>query len=141
MASSDSGLVYEDSEAMKNYELPWIYSVGTGERSNGLVTRDYTGFDSAFQMNHLEVPAYDLKAYPFWGFPTELGGLNYSTVDGFDVVSRIVRNNKAIPMIQCTYVTELQHVHYTEYARIHWDFMKDYARDPDTKEVIYLPKR
>ena len=139
MASADAGLSYEDSESMQNYELPWIFSVGTGERPNGLNERDILGVNSALLMNHLEVPEeYDYETYPYWGIETELGGLNYTTTDGFDVVSGIVRNEAGIPMVQFTYVTELMHVHYTEYARIHWDFMKNYARDLDTGEVIYL---
>ena len=140
MASADAGLSYEDSESMQNYELPWIFSVGTGERPNGLNERDILGVNSALLMNHLDVPEeYDYETYPYWGIKTEIGGLNYTTVDGFDVVSGIVRNEEGIPMVQFTYVTELMHVHYTEYARIHWDFMKNYARDLETGEVIYLP--
>lgn len=140
MASADAGLSYEDSESMQNYELPWIFSVGTGERPNGLNERDMLGVNSALLMNHLDVPEeYDYETYPYWGIATEIGGLNYTTADGFEVVSGIVRNDDDIPMVQFTYVTDLMHVHYTEYARIHWDFMKNYARDLETGEVIYLP--
>lgn len=140
MASADAGLDYETSEAMQQVELPWIFSVGTGERPSGLNSRDQLGVDSMLKMNHFQVAQYDYDLYPYWGIQTETGGLNYTTNDGFDVVSSVLRNEAGIPMLQFTYITQLQHVHYTEYARIHWDFMKNYARDTQTGQVIYLPE-
>ena len=116
------------------------FSPSAWERPEGLNNRDTLGVNSSLLMNNLTVPEeYDYETYPYWGLQTEVGGLNYTTPDGFDVVSRIIRNEAGIPMVQFTYVTELQHVHYTEYARIHWDFMKNYARDTETGAVIYLP--
>ena len=42
-------------------------------------------------------------------------------------------------MLTTYYVKGMIHALYPEYARINWEFMKDFSRDLETGEVIYNP--
>ena len=44
-----------------------------------------------------------------------------------------------VPLFATYYLKGLIHALYPEYARINWEFMKDFSRNLETGEVVYNP--
>ena len=42
-------------------------------------------------------------------------------------------------MVGLSIIEFIPHGLYQEYAKIAWDYMKDFSRDPETLEIIYNP--
>lgn len=50
-----------------------------------------------------------------------------------------LHNSKGVPVVALNYVKDIIHALYPEYARIAWEFMKHFSRDPKTGEIRYQP--
>ena len=51
----------------------------------------------------------------------------------------LLKNDKGVPMVGVNVTEDLIHALYQEYGDVVYSFMRHYARDPETKEVIYNP--
>lgn len=158
MATASATMTFADEyegSTLGEKDMPWFYLFGSNEADAVAWNDDGTRelkilrdglIENIMVANGITPPeTYDFEAYPWWGHDLEKGGMNYVTMHGFEVKSGYLRNDDGIPLIQLTYAdgtdqtdTGPAHTHYTEYAKIAWDFLKQFARNTETKEIIYL---
>ncbi len=85
----------------------------------------------------IDPAALDFEKYPFWGFEIK----DKSTVRLPDTYAQLgsLYNHANIPMMKFANVEGLNHALYQGYAAPAWDYMKQFSRDPTTKELSYKP--
>ena len=87
-------------------------------------------------VNGIELADFDFEAYPYFG--QEADELLIDTVnDEFTRYTWTLNNADGEPRYAFTYVFDMIHALYPEYAFIGWDFMKHFSRDLETGAVIY----
>ena len=113
----------------------------------------YTHFDSAngiiaedFQMNindylgYNEMPTveFDFNAYPMSGFK---GDIYRETMinDEYPNYTWLFLNNQGAPMVGLSIIEFIPHGLYQEYAKLAWDYMKQFSRDSETLEIQFNP--
>ena len=85
-----------------------------------------------------KIDAFDFKTYPINGFKAdrivkvELNG-EYGNTRWF------INDANGIPMIGLSYTENLNHALYPQYAKIFWEFVKNYSRDQKTGAIRYNP--
>ena len=88
--------------------------------------------------NGIETGDFDFDAYPYFGLKADK--IVMDTVnDEFPRYTYYLNNAEGKPLFAFTYVFDMIHALYPEYARIMWDYMKDFSRDQTTGEIIYNP--
>ena len=122
-------------------QIPYSFTIGSGDQyfvRNGAVSAA-SSFDYVRVINGIEERDEDLNfdKYPLWGFSMEKT-TSEKTPQGFTMNTGSLLNEDGIPMMHFINTEELAHTHYPEYASYIWDWMSQFRRDPETKEVIYL---
>lgn len=81
---------------------------------------------------------FDFDTYKLSGFRGD--SWTVETLNG-EYVSHTwyLHNEKGVPMVALNYVKDIIHALYPEYARIAWEYMKHFSRDPKTGEIRYKP--
>jgi poly(3-hydroxybutyrate) depolymerase len=86
------------------------------------------------------VPAFnfDFNAYKLSGYKGDASTVE--TLNGeYASHTWYLNNSKGYPMVALNYVKDLIHALYPEYARIAWDYMKHFSRDPQSGAIKYDP--
>lgn len=79
---------------------------------------------------------FDFEAHPLSGFQGD--SWTVETLNG-EYVSHTwyLHNKDGMPMVALNYVKDIVHALYPEYARIAWEYMRRFSRDPQTGEIKY----
>ena len=86
--------------------------------------------------NEMETVEYDFDKYPYAGFKADI--YREWLVNGEYMSHQwLLCNDDGVPMVGLNIFEFLPHGLYQEYAYVAWDFMKHYARDLETGEIIY----
>jgi poly(3-hydroxybutyrate) depolymerase len=81
---------------------------------------------------------FDFNAYKLSGFKGD--SWTVETLNGeYASHTWYLNNNKGMPMVALNYVKDLIHALYPEYARIAYEYMKHFSRDPQTGAIKYDP--
>jgi hypothetical protein len=111
----------------------------------------FTHFDSAngyiapdFQMNindylgYNEMPTveFDFETYPLSGFK---GDVYRETMinDEYPLYTWFFLNDEGAPMVGLNVIEFIPHGLYQEYAKLAWDYFRQFSRDQDTGEIVY----
>ncbi len=88
--------------------------------------------------NGIQPPAFDFATYKLSGFQGD--SWTVETLNG-EYVSHTwyLHDSKGVPMVALNYVKDIIHALYPEYARIAWEYMKRFSRDPKTGAIHYNP--
>ena len=80
----------------------------------------------------------DIVKYPYWGVPFD-SYARYTNKTGFahNVAYRYDENG--VPMVAGIWAEDLTHNHFVEDAEVIWRWMGCFARDVETKAIIYTP--
>ncbi|MDR1157275.1 MAG: InlB B-repeat-containing protein, partial [Oscillospiraceae bacterium] len=133
--------------------------VTVGEVQTYLMTvpNNFITITSAFAMNNIALPAgfdgttetalpdsnpdspkYARSStntfYRFEAYPNAVRTL--TTPYGITGQSTDFYNADGVNMIRLSYWENMDHDHFTPNAQIAWDFMRQFARDPETKEIV-----
>ena len=133
----------EELANIAKYDMPFMLTCSTYE---GFFVRDIGGLDARYQsylstfvshngMNPIE---FDFETYPMSGFKAD----KYTrTVLNGEYVNNnwVLCNDDGIPMVSLNITEGLPHGLYQEYGVLGWNFMKHYARNPETGELLYNP--
>ena len=132
----------EELANIANYDMPFLLMCSTYE---GFFLRDTSSLDGRAQSylttfvshNHMDPLEFDFETYPMSGYKADhfvrvlFNGEYYNSTWTLD--------KDGVPMV-CLSITEgLPHGLYQEYGKKAWDFMRHYARDPETGELLYNP--
>ena len=91
-------------------------------------------------LNGIELGDFDFDTYPYFGQKADI--MTIETVnDEFPRYTWYLNNEEGEPRFAFTYVFDMIHALYPEYAFMLWDYLKDFSRDQETKEIIYNPNR
>lgn len=141
----------QPEETLKNFDgvdLPIIMSIsafdppprrlasleGPGNEAEQNMIRTWAG------LNGIELGDFDFDAYPYFGQKADL--MTIETVnDEFPRYTWYLNNEEGQPRFAFTYVFDMIHALYPEYAFMLWDYLKDFSRDLTTNEIIYNPNR
>ena len=137
---------YATEEELANiaqYDIPFLITTSTYDafydRSYDGVAERYTGFINDFLgYNEMEKIEFNFETYPISGF---MGDVYTRTVLNGEYANHnwLILNNAGVPMVSLNVTEDLPHGLYQEYGKVVWNFMKHYARNPETHEVLYNP--
>ena len=85
--------------------------------------------------NEMPTVEFDFDKYPYAGFKAD--SYRFTMLDKEYPCHEWFINKDGVPMVGLSVFENLPHGLYQEYARVAWDFMKHYARDVETGEIIY----
>ena len=88
--------------------------------------------------NGIEIGEFDFDAYPYFGLKADLV-IKDTVNDEFPRNTYYLNNKDGEPRFAFTYVFDMIHALYPEYARILWDYLKVFSRDQETGAIIYNP--
>ncbi len=91
-------------------------------------------------LNGIELGDFDFDKYPLFGFQAD-AKLTDTVNDEFARYTFYMNNKDGEPRFAFTYVMDMIHALYPEYAFIAWDFMKNFSRDQATGAILYNPNR
>lgn len=101
------------------------------------IASGYQGILNSFLgYNEMDKIEYDFDAYPGSGFEPDI--YMRRTLNGEYVNHTwLLKNKDGIPMVGVNVTEDLIHALYQEYGEVVYSFMRHYARNQETKEVIY----
>ena len=85
--------------------------------------------------NEMPTVEFDFDKYPYAGFKADT--YRRTMLDKEYPCHEWYINKDGVPMVGLSVFENLPHGLYQEYARIAWDFMKHYARNQETGEIVY----
>ena len=109
------------------------------DAENGIIAEDFQmNINNYLSYNEMETVEFDFETYPMSGFKADV--YRETTVnDEYPLYSWFFLNDEGAPMVGLSIIEFIPHGLYQEYAKIAWDYMKDFSRDPETLEIIYNP--
>ena len=132
----------EEEEAnMPQYDMPimlttsgydyfYTHDVGIASGYQGIIN-NFLGYN---EMEKIE--AFDFETYPGSGFKPDV--YMRRTLNGEYVNHTwLIKNADGVPMVGVNVTEDLIHALYQEYGEEVYSFMRHYARDPETKAIIY----
>ena len=115
------------------YDLFFYVSPSTHDIVD-LVMTDLHRFLAYNEMDDIE---FDFDKYPISGF--EGDRYEEKLLNGEHLNRSWFMLKDGVPMVGLNYTNDLQHALYPEYAKVIWNFLKHYSRDPQTLEISYNP--
>ena len=111
------------------YDAFYTHDKGIANGYQGILN-NFLGYN---EMDKIE---YDFDAYPGSGFEPDI--YMRRTLNGEYVNHTwLLKNKDGVPMVGVNVTEDLIHALYQEYGEVVYSFMRHYARDPETKEIIY----
>ena len=135
---------YATEEELANipqYDIPFLITTSTYDAFydrtyNGVAARYTTFINDWLGYNEMDPIEFDFETYPISGFK---GDVYTRTVLNGEYANHnwLILNKDGVPMVSLNVTEDLPHGLYQEYGPMVWNFMKHYARDPETKEILY----
>lgn len=143
-AGSATPMPEENAANFDGVELPTILSISAFDPAGrrlaaleGNLNEAEQGMVSTWAgINGKKLPAFDFEKYPLFGQKADRT-VTDTINDEFARTTWYFNNEKGEPRFAFIYVEDMVHALYPEYADMLWDFVKNYSRDPETKEIIY----
>ena len=134
----------ENAANFDGVELPTILSISAFDPAGrrlaaleGNLNEAEQGMVSTWAgINGKKLPAFDFEKYPLFGQKADRT-VTDTINDEFARTTWYFNNEKGEPRFAFIYMEDMVHALYPEYADMLWDFVKNYSRDPETKEIIY----
>lgn len=126
-------------------DLPILFAGQALEAESTNWNYEYIWYDAVQIMWKLnEIAPYegelDYSKYPYWGFPTE-DELRFAQPSGFALWRAFQYDEEGVPLLGMMHSEGTTHTHYPEYADLIWEWMSQFSRDLETKDVIYTPAK
>ncbi|WP_288596182.1 MBL fold metallo-hydrolase [uncultured Thomasclavelia sp.] len=86
---------------------------------------------------NIDINNLDFTAFPFTGFDTSDVNEKITTREGFTIDLNSYKSND-ITMLKFAILEGADHNHYTGWAPLIWDYIKDFRRDQETGRSIYI---
>ena len=118
-----------------SFDLPGAFDPPTETIAVGYQTQInlFLGYDA---MNKID--AFDFKSYPIAGFKAD--HIVKIKLNGeYENTRWYINNADGVPMVALSYIENLNHALYPEYAKLAWEFAKHYSRDQKTGAINYNP--
>ena len=77
---------------------------------------------------------FDFVKYPISGFEADVYEKTVVN-DEYPIQSWYFLNDQNVPMVGLSFIEDIPHGLYAEYAKLGWDYMKHFTRAPETKEI------
>ena len=143
-AGSATPMPEENAANFDGVELPTILSISAFDPAGrrlaaleGNLNEAEQGMVSTWAgINGKKLPAFDFEKYPLFGQKADRT-VTDTINDEFASTTWYFNNEKGEPRFAFIYMEDMVHALYPEYADMLWDFVKNYSRDPETKEIIY----
>lgn len=143
MAPADYTPQPEDEARFETYDIPYLFTTSTVDKekniswsTGNLQPRPQKMINNFMKYNELGYNEYDFETYPVVGFETD-GYLVETLNNEYESVMWYKNNEQGFPMVEIRITKDLVHALYPEYAKIGWDYLKHFSRDPETGEVMY----
>ena len=106
--------------------------------TKNIVEEFYNLLSTCKLLNDLEpLPAADFEKYPTSGFAAD--GYKDSKLGAYTMHTWYFTDDQGVPMVGLTFIDDIVHCLYPQYANMVWDFLKHYSRDLTTGEIVYNP--
>lgn len=107
--------------------------------NKGIVAEFYNLLSTCKVLNGLDpLPVADYEKHPLSGFDADV--FTKETINGeYPKYSWFFLNDDGIPMVGLTYIDNIVHCLYPQYANMVWDFLEHYSRDLNTSTIVYDP--
>ncbi len=123
-------------------ELPYLIITATQDfaaynTAEGRINDNCVGcIQKMLGINNMDEVEIDFAKYPISGFKADR---YYETVLNGEYTNHawFMLNDDGVPMVGCNVTEYLPHGLYQEYARMGWDWLKHFSRDPETHEISY----
>lgn len=143
-AGSATPMPEENAANFDGVELPTILSISAFDPAGrrlaaleGNLNEAEQGMVSTWAgINGKKLPAFDFEKYPLFGQKADRT-VTDTINDEFARTTWYFNNEKGEPRFAFIYMEDMVHALYPEYADMLWDFVKNYSRDPETKEITY----
>lgn len=136
----------EGQEAQfKDIDIPMMLTTCTYDTythfdsANGIIAEDFQmNINDYLSYNEMPTVEFDFDAYPMSGFK---GDTYRQTMinDEYPLYTWFFHNKIGAPMVGLSIIEFIPHGLYQEYAKLAWDYMKQFSRDPATLEIRYNP--
>lgn len=145
-AGSATSMPEENAKNFDGVELPIVFSISAfdpaGRRLEALegnINEAEQGMVSTWAaINGKELPAFDFETYPLFGQKADKTVLD-TVNDEFRCTTWYLNNKNNEPRVAFIYVEDMIHALYPEYADMLWSFVRQYARNTETGEIVYRP--
>ncbi len=144
-----SGTPYEftegQDEQFAEIDIPMMLTTCTYDTythfdsANGIIAPDFQmNIKNYLKYNEMDDIEYDFETYPLSGFK---GDIYRETMvnDEYPLYQWFFLNGEGAPMVGLSIIEFIPHGLYQEYARIAWNYFKQFSRDPETKEISFNP--
>lgn len=106
--------------------------------TKNIVEEFYNLLSTCKLLNDLEpLPAADFEKYPTSGFAAD--GYKESKLGAYTMHTWYFTDDQGVPMVGLTFIDDIVHCLYPQYANMVWNFLKHYSRDLTTGEIVYNP--
>ncbi len=135
----------EQAAEVAKYDLPILITTSTKDLSS-VYDAEAGGIGAAHQetlnkflaYNDMAQLEYDFAAYPMSGFKADTA---FDRVLNEEYANHTwyLNNEAGVPMVGLSITEGLVHSLYPEFAKIMWDYARNFSRNLETGEVIYTP--
>lgn len=143
MAPADYTPAPEDEEQFKSLDMPYMFTTSSVDKEKNvswadgsLQPRPQAMINNFLKYNEMGQITYDFAAYPIVGFKAD-AFFKDTLNNEHERLMWYKYNDKGIPMLAINFTRDLIHALYPQYAKIGWDYLKHFSRNPETGEVIY----
>lgn len=145
-AGSATPMPEESAKNFEGVELPIVFSISAfdpaGRRLEALegnINEAEQGMVSTWAaVNGIQLPAFNFETYPLFGQKADRTVLD-TVNDEFGRTTWYLNNKNNEPRVAFIYVEDMIHALYPEYADMLWSFVRHFARNTETGEIIYRP--
>lgn len=144
-----SGTPYTHTEGQdaqfKNIDIPMMLTTCTYDTNthfdsaNGIIAEDFQmNINDYLGYNEMQTVNFDFDTYPMSGFK---GDTYRQTMinDEYPNYTWFFLNDRGAPMVGLSIIEFIPHGLYQEYAKLAWNYMKQFSRNPKTLEIQYNP--
>ncbi|MDR1903487.1 MAG: hypothetical protein LBQ88_14575 [Treponema sp.] len=100
-------------------------------------TNNITTLTRLFSMHGIPLPAgFPDSTATFWRFDTTPPGETVTTTPhNINIHTINFDDGEDLNMIRLSYAEDMDHAHYVENAKLAWDFLSQFSRNPTTKVI------
>ena len=133
----------EDTDNLNKYGMPMLGVISNYDDywydwGVGIAQRFQDMFTPFMIANGFEPIQYDFATYPMSGFKGDV--YSHFVINGeYENNLWFFLNEDSVPMVGLNIMEGVPHGLYQEYGTLAWDYMKQFSRDPETKEIVFTP--
>lgn len=129
----------------KETDLPFMYLTSAHDLQPNINPEDGSLSENSqvllnkfLAFNNMSQIRYDFKAYPKCVFRADAWSETVLN-DEYKNFIWYLNNHQGVPMVALNYTADLIHALYPQYARMAWDYLTHFSRDPKTGAIRYNP--